>query len=257
MACSKAEIGKRGDQMHETVARGTLRVTCGQSTGSGFIYRHAQYVLTNCHVVQPYHGQGNPIVVVSENGHSIPATLVSSSPANAADFAILKLQQAFPSGYEILQPEQTPTYERGREVIFSGFPHGIPNLLTHQAVISGSAPSNGFFLDGSVNGGNSGGPIVDRQSGHVIGIVTQRRFLGGAELQALHTEMQQLEDYCRGIAQRGKITLMGIDFGAFAGSVARGFQLSRELFNANANTGIGIGFRIEFAESEWTRLALS
>lgn len=242
--------------MHELVANATLRITCGQSSGSGFIYRNAEYAVTNCHVVEPGHSQGNQIVATSENGHSIDATLVASSPPGQFDFAILKLAQPFPAGHEVLQPAQAPNYRRGLDIMFTGFPHGFSNLLAHQAIVSGPAGAKGFFIDGSVNGGNSGGPIVERQSGHAIGIVTQRRFLGEGELDNLKAEMEPLEKYCQDIAQRGKAIIMGINFAEFAGSVAKGFQLTRELFQANANTGIGIGFRIEFVDSEYVRLGL-
>ena len=66
--------------------------------------------------------------------------------------------------------------ERGRQVLFGGFPHGLEELLVQHAGISGpAARDKGFYIDGSVNGGNSGGPIVDPRGGGVIGVVTQRR----------------------------------------------------------------------------------
>lgn len=242
--------------MHELIAASTLRVTCGPSTGSGFIYRNESTAVTNCHVVQPYHSQGNPIQVSLETGESKNAKVVSSSPENEFDYAILELESAFAGAHDPFKPMQPQKIERGSEIIFSGFPHGISDLLVHEAIISGPAGSKGFFIDGSVNAGNSGGPIVDKPSGLVAGIVTQRRFLGAKELETLQQQMQDLVRQCNQIAGRGRVALMGIDFGQLTAAIARGFLLTGELFSANANSGIGIGFRIEHVEGECTKLGI-
>ena len=153
-------------------------------------------------------------------------------------------------------PQQPVTTERGLEIIFAGFPHGISDLLVHQAIISGPAGSKGFYVDGSVNGGNSGGPIVTKRSGEVIGIVTQRRFLGAKELETLQNEMKQLIQYCNQIATQGSVVMMGINLGQLTGAIGRGFLLTGELLSANANSGIGIGFSIDHVETDCTRLGI-
>jgi hypothetical protein len=102
-----------------------------------------------------------------------------------------------------------------------------------------------FYIDGSVNGGNSGGPIVDRDSGKVIGIVTQRRFLGSQDLEAMAEEAERLATHCRGIQGQGGVSIMGIDFGSFAGMLSQSNMLLAQVLNANANTGLGIGFGID------------
>jgi hypothetical protein len=95
---------------------------------------------------------------------------------------VLELVEPLPDGRIILHPEEPCQIPRGRKILFAGFPHGIHDLLVHEAIISGSSSNHAFYIDGSVNGGNSGGPIVDFETGNVIGIVTQRRFLGGDSL---------------------------------------------------------------------------
>lgn len=242
--------------MHELIAASTLRVTCGSSSGSGFLYRNEKTAVTNFHVVQPYHSQGHPIQVAVETGQSIGAKIVSSSAADQFDYAILELSATFLAAHTPLKPIPTKKIERGQEVIFSGFPHGISDLLVHEAIISGPAGAKGFYIDGSVNGGNSGGPIVDKSSGLIVGIVTQRRFLGAKELEKLQKEMQQLVQYCNQIAKQGKIVLMGIDFGELTAAIGKGFLLTAELFSANANSGIGIGFSIEHVETECAKLGI-
>jgi hypothetical protein len=186
----------------------------------------------------------------------IPAKLIASSPQQQYDFAILELQDALPSGRHILQPHVTAT-PRGLEIVFAGFPHGIPDLLAHEAIVSGPSGNHGFYIDGAVNGGNSGGPIVEKTTGAVIGIVTQRRFLGAGELGQLRRDVGQLSQHCQAIAGQGAVVLMGINFGQFAQMMAQSLSLIDQIVQAHANPGIGIGFRIEFVNQEYDRLGLS
>ena len=129
--------------------------------------------------------------------------------------------------------------------MFAGFPHGIPHLLVQRALVSGLLAADAFYLDGSVNGGNSGGPVVTAEDGRIVGIVTQRRFLGAQDLDALAADATQLAKHCRAMAGSGSVQIMGIDFGAFSGSMAQAMLLIQRAIMANANAGIGIAFSIE------------
>jgi len=136
---------------------------------------------------------------------------------------------------------------RGTEVAFSGFPHGTSDLLVHRAFVSGPFCDLGFHVDGSINGGNSGGPIIDVSDGKVVGVVTARRMIGGKDLGEISAESKDLQRYLDSIAGSGCVELMGIDFPEFARLVARSLQLMDAVINDNANSGIGIGFHIRFA----------
>jgi hypothetical protein len=145
---------------------------------------------------------------------------------------------------------------RGTEVAFSGFPHGIPHLLVQRAVISGQISNDVFYIDGSVNGGNSGGPIVDISDGAVVGIITQRRFLGAQDLDKLRVAAKQLRAHCQQIAGSGSVQIMGIDFGGFSSLMAEAMLLIQEVLEANANTGIGIGYSIRFVSEKCSEAKL-
>lgn len=204
----------------------------------------------------PQQAGAQAITAVTEDGTRIPTRLLAHSPENQFDFAILEAQAQLVAGRQVLQPRAMENVPRGTEVVFAGFPHGIPDLLVHEAIVSGPANPSGFYIDGSVNGGNSGGPIVDKASGEVIGIVTQRRFLGAVQLGQLRQGVAQLAQHCQAIAGRGKVVLMGVDFGGFAQMMAQGFAVIDQILQANANSGIGIGFRIEHVNQEYDRLGL-
>ena len=242
--------------MHQSVSDATFRIECGPSSGSGFSYRHPRIVISNYHVIAPHLTGASPIAAVTETGTHIPLRLLAHSLENQFDFAILEVQAPLPAGRHVLQPRVMTSVPRGVEVVFAGFPHGIPDLLVHEAIVSGPAQPQGFYIDGSVNGGNSGGPIVEKSSGDVIGIVTQRRFLGVIQLGQLRQGVGQLAQHCQAIAGKGQVVLMGVDFGKFAQMMAQGFMVIDQILQANANSGIGIGFRIEHVNQEYDRLGL-
>jgi len=242
--------------MHQDLANSTFRIQCGASSGSGFSYRKDSIVVTNHHVIEPNLVSGQNIVAITENGIQINAKLLAYSDKTKYDFAILELQDVLPANRIVLEPELSALYDRGEEIIFAGFPHGIHDLLVNEAIVSGPVKQHAFYIDGSVNGGNSGGPIISKSNGKIIGIVTQRRFLGGQHIQALGQQVAQLSNHCAGIAKQGSVQIMGIDFGSFANMMAQGLAAMSQVIEANANSGIGIGFQIQFVNAEFDRLGL-
>ncbi len=234
----------------DIVASATLRIEYGESRGSGFHFRNPYTVITNYHVVAGAEKNGRMIKGITEKGGVLDLKLVAFSPANKHDFAVLKVQGAVPADRTALKPKILKPVPLGIDVLFAGFPHGIPDLLVQRAVVAGLIGDEIFYIDGSVNGGNSGGPIVDAEDGAVIGLVTKRRFLGAPDLEALRKAAKQIQDHCQVTAGLGSVQLMGLDFGAFSNLMAQGMVLIQEVLEANANTGIGIGYSIEFAAAE-------
>jgi len=232
--------------LFENVANATLRIECGNSRGTGFHFLQPNIIVTNYHVIEKNQDQHSSVTAITEDNHRIDLELVSFSPETEFDFAILKTNNQIPPGRYVLQPKIPTSFSRGMEIIFSGFPHGIPHLLVQKAIISGQICEGVFYIDGSVNGGNSGGPIIDISDGTVIGIITQRRFLGSQDLQQLRIAAEQLYSHCQQIAGKGSVQIMGIDFGGFSSLMAKSMLLIREVLEANVNTGIGIGYSIRF-----------
>jgi Trypsin-like peptidase domain len=261
VAADHQDVGPRIEATMNTtelVARATLRIEFGSNRGSGFHFLNPQTVLTNHHVIEGAEsGTSTPILGVTETGEQIKLALVAWAHKNNEDFAILRAISPVPDGRHALTPKILNPVARGLEVFFGGFPHGIPHLLVQRALICGLVDAQRFYLDGSVNGGNSGGPIVDRADGTVIGIVTQRRFLGGADLLTLAESAERLRSHCQSIASHGTVQIMGIDFGGFSRMMAEGMLIVRNSLEANANTGIGIGFSIAFAARECERHHIS
>ena len=236
--------------MHQQLANSTFRIVAGNSSGSGFSFVNDRIVVTNHHVIEPHLDHSAPIQAITESNQILPAKLIAYSDKTQFDFAILELQQPLPKDRHVLQPAANPIISRGERILFAGFPHGIPDLLVHEAVISAPLEHHAFYIDGSINGGNSGGPIISAATGEVLGIVTQRRFMGGQSLHTLAPQVQNLSQHCAAIAGKGRVELMGINFGDFAAMMAQGFAAMSQVIEANANSGIGIGFHIQFVKNE-------
>jgi len=109
-------------------------------------------------------------------------------------------------------PLHSGTVMEGQEVIFMGFPIGTVlglSIVTHRAIISAITPvaipgasaqqlnekvikrlKSGTFdvyqLDGTAYPGNSGGPLLDRETGEVIGIINMVFVKGTKEAALSH-----------------------------------------------------------------------
>ncbi len=199
--------------MHQRLANATFQVISGNFSGSGFSFISKDVVITNYHVIsnlvdvkqQKTLGQ---VKLRCENETELFANIELVDVSN--DFAILRLQDKLPEGREVLQPLEPFEPKRGLKLMFGGFPHGIPHLLINEAILSATFEHGRFYLDGMVNGGNSGGPILDAESGKVIGIVTQRRYLGGDDGEVIAKNATQLLEACK--RTTGTVAIGGIDF---------------------------------------------
>ena len=231
--------------MHQQIANATFQVIAGASRGSGFSFMTEEYVITNLHVVRNMINfqTGKPIDYIqlrTENDEILVADIVLVN--NDYDLAVLKLKTTLSAGREVLQPSDSFKPIRGKRLIFSGFPHGDPDLLTHEAILSAPLDTHKFYLDGMINGGNSGGPIVDPDDGRVVGVVTLRRYAGKQSADAIAIHAKGLAETIK----RSNVAMHvgGLDFTKMNQMYAESLNVIVELLNLNANSGIGIGFPI-------------
>lgn len=233
--------------MHQQLANATFQVIAGDSCGSGFSFMREDLVVTNLHVVTTCCDlqemrQVNPVILQTEANEHIGAQILQIDGDN--DFAIMRLQSPLPRGRTVLQPSAGFTPTRGKKLIFAGYPHGMPQLLTHEGIISAPLEKGMFSIDGMVNGGNSGGPVVDASSGDAIGMVTQRRFMLGGDAEKLNREAIQLRSYLAQASQGMSFGVMGVDFGQLVDMLGHSLQVVTKMLEMNANPGIGVGFSL-------------
>lgn len=144
--------------------------------GSGFIISPDGYIVTNDHVA----GNATEITVTMTNGKHYKATVVGSDPVT--DICLLKVD-ASDLPYEILG--NSGDVMIGEWVIALGNPFGLFEINDKPTVTVGVISSTGMNLepinnryyinmlqtDAAINGGNSGGPLVNSE-GQVIGMNT-------------------------------------------------------------------------------------
>jgi S1-C subfamily serine protease len=103
--------------------------------------------------------------------------LVSGSDEKNFDFAILRLPEVLGRVSHRFAFADVNDMSVGSHIIFMGYPFDHLNLTCHEGIISSiyqSGPTRVLQLDASVNHSNSGGPLLDTESGRVLGIITRK-----------------------------------------------------------------------------------
>lgn len=223
--------------------------------GSGFLVEGG--LVTNSHVIHPGNidailfrmadsepdNPDNYIRVLPEQCYRI---IAAESPENEKDYAFLKLSEPeFEQRYHFTF--ETSRYpEVGEQVVFLGFPFGMSQLTAHIGHVSSIFTRNSVSviqIDGSINGGNSGGPLLNSE-GKVIGIVT--RAVTGLIEEQFKLLIQSLRD--NQIALQGAQSVMSIGpidpIQAIRVSQAAMEQIAVNL-HRSANVGIGYAYSSE------------
>jgi S1-C subfamily serine protease len=161
---------------------GPRNIDFGQ--GSGMIVNKEGYILTNAHVVDG----SNRIYITLTDGRRFRAELQGSD--DIVDIAVLKIvpdsdqTNDIVSNLPVAQLGNSDQLEVGQFVTAIGCPGGLDNTCTI-GIISGlkrcpntvGIPDKMGVLDyiqtdAAINQGNSGGPLVDVESGNIVGINT-------------------------------------------------------------------------------------
>ncbi|MBI2107435.1 trypsin-like peptidase domain-containing protein [Candidatus Woesearchaeota archaeon] len=140
--------------------------------GSGFIFFKRGVIVTCNHVVG--NRDSNILIQFSDNLEAfLPAKVTIRNEEH--DLALLKIDD---NEREPLEIEDVKAIKEGMPVIFSGFPLGLTNLTTHQGILSAilkdSTGIEIYSIDGTVNSGNSGCPLMSKE-GKVMGVVNAKR----------------------------------------------------------------------------------
>ncbi len=180
LAVPTASPARLSDLMVAKIKHATvyLRVTTEQGKvyfGSGFFAGGTGYVVTNAHVVKGV----KEVEVVIDSGTSRTRTLVGVVVAKDSDrdLAILRvtgsnLPNPLPLGGDRALKET-------HEIYIFGFPLGedLGKEITVNLSSVSSLRDNGGYpeiqMNGGVNQGNSGGPVVDSM-GNVVGVVVSK-----------------------------------------------------------------------------------
>ena len=142
-----------------------VTVVTMHGAGSGFIISPDGYLLTNQHVV----GNTKTVKIVLADKNEVDGTVIGSGPK---DVALIRLDK---KNLPTLRLGLGNTAKVGETVLMLGTPLGLENSSAKGSIGHANRRlDDGEYLqiDGWVNPGNSGGPVVNMR-GEVIGIVTK------------------------------------------------------------------------------------
>ena len=195
---------------------------------------------------------GDEIRLLSKNCMD---SIVVESPEDEKDFVYISLSEPEFNGRHIFELSDSSSLSVGEQVVFMGYPFGSPHLTAHIGYVSSLHQSNGvkiIQIDGSVNSGNSGGPLIDLKTGKVAGIITRAET--GLLREQFDRLLQALKDNQR-ILQRQQqsgvtMSIGGIDpIGAIRASQVSMEQIVTQL-RRSANVGIGFAFSAQYVKDE-------
>ncbi len=142
----------------------------GQSSGSGFIIDPSGIAVTNNHVVT-----GSATLQVYVSGKDDPVSAKVLGVSECSDLAVIDLEG---DGYPYLEWSSEEA-NVGLEVRAAGFPLGDPEFTLTSGIVSkaeASGDTNWASVesvvehDANIQPGNSGGPLVDAETGQVVAV---------------------------------------------------------------------------------------
>lgn len=189
------------------------------SKGTGFVYQKKGILVTCNHVIKR---KGATILIkfpdTTADAYVSASVLIRDEEH---DLALLK----FDDDSRIPLEQANVEVKEGLPVLFSGYPLSLNDLTTHQGIISAitkdAAGAINYLIDGTVNSGNSGCPLMT-EDGKVIGVVNAKR----REQSDL---LQKVEEF-----KLGAIALHGVDL----------VEIYQALIN---NVQLGIGYAVPAA----------
>ncbi len=224
------------------------------ASGSGFVVDG--YLITNNHVF--YCPPSDKVVIefVEQDGSTVMfkkeltkqefgAALKEGSPEENWDFAILQIDELryFPS-LKFCAPEKKISV--GTSIGLLGYAFDQKNLSIHSGIISSKFCKGSIKymqIDASVNQGNSGGPLIDYETGEVIGIITR----AAKGLTKMFDEL--IESFDGNIealsAVAGGVKFSGIDPMDVLAVSQRQMKIISNEIKRSANVGIGYAFALD------------
>jgi S1-C subfamily serine protease len=166
-------------KMSTIAAKSVMRIICTKTNmgGTGFLHESG-WVITAAHVVDGC--LKNDLMIITSDGQRLKIDSVISD--KHLDLAVLKPTHKINSpSLELSIKTEIIT---GTMVTTWGFPAGYSNLtplltveylagIDHLMSTTGVSPAR-WVVNAAFNGGNSGGPVLDIESGEVIGVVSSK-----------------------------------------------------------------------------------
>jgi len=161
--------------------------------GTGFYITPSGYALTAKHVVE-----GATLLTVVDDGQANRALqIVAMSPD--VDLAIVKTQEPAPAYLRL--PAKNAEFFHGQNVGVIGSPKGRNDSYTQGVISFPDRQSNPtinvidvFQTDAAINGGNSGGPLVDGDA-EVLGVCSWK--FSGSDNMGFFVKLEEIHEFLR------------------------------------------------------------
>jgi S1-C subfamily serine protease len=185
-----------------------MKVRCGGAFGTGFLHRSG-HVITAAHVVEAC--EAGQILVFSDKGAgwSGESLRLDKRRDLAAIYPIGRLQRPY------LVLDEASAWKVGQQVVMPGFSDAfrgqvpLPSL-GYVAGAEKTSETQFLLVNSFITPGNSGGPVVDVQTGAVLGVVVHKLVpfspdLGAALQRVRQTQpdVAKLIDHMLGLQQGG------------------------------------------------------
>ena len=153
----------------EQAVQASVTIKSPKGHGSGFFISENGYIVTNYHVIAD---TAKLEIVLNDGSKCIPKIIRVNKES---DLALLKVEKNNIVPFKI---PLTETSAMGKEIYVIGTPSAedLSQTLSKGIISSIRKQSNGSKLiqtDASISGGNSGGPLIDKE-GKLIGIVNAK-----------------------------------------------------------------------------------
>lgn len=245
-------------KFHQSVLSLTFENAEGRIT-SGSAFKAYGLLVTNNHVVQVPNARHVHLRSMGADGNTtvlnltfeyleFRSMLIEGDPEDSWDYAVLKIRNSEFAAIPDLPISRSDNVGVGRNVVLFGYQFEQQNLSMHVGYISSQYQRAGvdyLQLDLSVNHGNSGGPLIDVESGEVIGIVTRKATGLTQQFYQLLQDNQQIIQLLLCI-ENGPFsaTVPGLNPVGISLTTQQQLQTIAREIGRSANVGIGYAYHI-------------
>lgn len=201
------------------------------SFGTAFVVGDGTLLLTCSHCINMSNGQRLALLEYDKL-IDIPLDVIVDDQQN--DFALLKTTENLGKGLNVIDSKDIKV---GNEIFTIGFPYQLITKRTLTAGYVASLYDNSIRINNSVNNGNSGGPLFDKE-GNVIGIV--------------NAKMGSLSKFLQKVSQKSTNGVF-VNFGGID-PIGTMKQMIVEM-QQNLNLGIGYAISTNFIKNKNTEIA--
>jgi S1-C subfamily serine protease len=177
------------DAVQSPASRGTIKsvlmIQCpkDRSKGTGFAVSRGSVITTNSHVVG--NCKAEELVGVSPVADQ-PIKFVKMEKDDNRDLALLCAAKPMPFSLELNGDENPPVetevetwgyplrYQDPAPILSRGYVAGYRTESRPHVDRTTGSPVKHLIINGALNPGNSGGPLIDRTSGKVVGILVEK-----------------------------------------------------------------------------------